>query len=427
MAAFTPPPPAPQRGDRATFSSRVDAFLTWLVQLIPQLNAFIASLNAGTVGGANTFIYTFDSATDDVDPGNGKLRLGSTTQNIANALRIDNLAGTGVAISDFLNALGAVSSNVKGSVRLQKVSDPTSWILLDISTVTAATGYFNLTTVVRASSAPNPFMNGDSLALFFDRNGDKGDGGGTPTQQQIRDAIGTVQIANGGTGSTTAQGARQNLGAMAADAVIPIAQGGTGATTSTAARNAIGALGKSAVNDSMGTVLQGNLVPNIAAINDTNGNNVPLIIGNGGNNFASASIQFLRGGQLGVIFGLDTDNKIKIGGLGYGANAYEVYHAGSQQISAPLITQTSDERKKENWRVLTDEQLRALAGMTKAGIFDWVDGGSGAGGSAQQIQKIIPQVVHTRPETGELSVDYGGLNFAINQAILRRLKERGLL
>ena len=46
---------------------------------------------------------------------------------------------------------------------------------------------------------------------------------------------GILPVSKGGTGSSTASGARSALGAMAADALIPINQGGTGGTTAQAA------------------------------------------------------------------------------------------------------------------------------------------------------------------------------------------------
>lgn len=422
MPAFTPPPAAPQRGDRATFSTRMDAFLSWLVALIPQLNTFIANLNARDLGGANTFIYTFDTATADGDPGAGKLRLDTATQNNANVLRLDTATGGGVDISDFLASLAAGTSNIKGSVRLQRVNDPAAWILFDVTSVPAGTGYRNLAVIARSSSGPSPFANGDSIAVFVNRNGDKGDSGGTPTQAEIRAAVGTMPIANGGTGATTAAAARANLGAM--DVTTPV-------------------MVRNAGNYTAGTLHQSGSLPNIAAINAASWDLAPITVTNDGNASASAVICFYRtGGAYAAFFGLDTDNRWKVGGRSMGNAAYEIYHQGNfnpasyallsganfwGNISAPVVTQTSDERKKTNWVELTDEQLDMLASMTKAGIFDWADGsGSSAGGSAQQIQAIVPQVVY-KDSKGILSVDYGGLNFAIIQATLRRLKQKGVL
>jgi hypothetical protein len=94
----------------------------------------------------------------------------------------------------------------------------------------------------------------------------------------------------------------------------------------------------------------------------------------------------------------------------------------SGTLSAVTITQTSDDRKKKNWKPLTDGQLDALADMKLAGTFDWIDGiGTSVGGSAQEIRAIVPEAVH-EDEQGNLTVNYGGLCFAIQQAMLRRQK-----
>ena len=52
--------------------------------------------------------------------------------------------------------------------------------------------------------------------------------------------VGTLPIARGGTGATTAAAARNALGLGNTAAALPIANGGTGATTAAAARNALG-------------------------------------------------------------------------------------------------------------------------------------------------------------------------------------------
>jgi hypothetical protein len=95
-------------------------------------------------------------------------------------------------------------------------------------------------------------------------------------------------------------------------------------------------------------------------------------------------------------------------------------------LSAPVITQTSDDRKKENWKPLTDAQLDALADMKLAGTFDWIDGtGPSVGGSAQEIQAIVPEaVLVSNDDARSLTVNYGGLNFAILQAMLRRERQK---
>lgn len=62
--------------------------------------------------------------------------------------------------------------------------------------------------------------------------------------------VGTIAVANGGTGATTATGARTNLGLgdVATESIVPVAKGGTGADNATAARTALG-LGGAAVEN----------------------------------------------------------------------------------------------------------------------------------------------------------------------------------
>ncbi len=57
----------------------------------------------------------------------------------------------------------------------------------------------------------------------------------------------TVAIAQGGTGATTAAGARNALGLGNTTGALPVANGGTGATTAAGARTNLGVAGKSTV------------------------------------------------------------------------------------------------------------------------------------------------------------------------------------
>lgn len=178
--ALTPPPPAPNRGDRLTFSARVDAFLMWLVALVAELNVFLLSLTRLAAGGANSFAYAFDATTTDADPGPGRLRLGPGAQNAATVIRIDLLSGDNADVSAVLTAMLSGTSTNKASLRIQKVKDPKSFLLFDVTGSTAAAGYRNLTVVPRASSGTTPFANNDDVIVYIERVGDKGDTGVPP-------------------------------------------------------------------------------------------------------------------------------------------------------------------------------------------------------------------------------------------------------
>jgi hypothetical protein len=59
--AVTPPPsmtpaptPAPQRSDRTTFSSRVDAFVTWLITAVSEFSAAMSNVSANATDAANS-------------------------------------------------------------------------------------------------------------------------------------------------------------------------------------------------------------------------------------------------------------------------------------------------------------------------------------------------------------------------------------
>lgn len=200
MPTFTPPPPVPQRGARSTFSAALDAFLRWLAALPAQLDVFLAQLSTLAAGGANAFSYVYDASAADGDPGTGQLRLGAIIQNTATMLRINPVTAAGANIAGLLAEVLAGTSALKASIRLQKRGDPSKFLIFDISTGTG-TGYLNIGLVPRASSAANPFVEGDDLMVFIDKKGDKGDVGNADKKVQTAPAavagVVTVDYRNG--------------------------------------------------------------------------------------------------------------------------------------------------------------------------------------------------------------------------------------
>jgi hypothetical protein len=188
MALLTPPPAAPQRGDSTTFSSRVDAFITWLITFVSQMLALVSSLNTLAAGGAYSIPYVVDlSSTADGDPTAGLLRFNSATQNAATTIYLDLLGSDGIDYTSIIDTFDASTNPVKGSIRLVKMGDPTKFLTFSVTARTTATGYRKLTLVNTGGSSASPFAAGDGVVLHFTRAGDKGDPGTLTQVLWVRD------------------------------------------------------------------------------------------------------------------------------------------------------------------------------------------------------------------------------------------------
>ncbi len=112
--------------------------------------------------------------------------------------------------------------------------------------------------------------------------------------------------------------------------ILPVTKGGTGATTAAAALAALGAVGLGVDNNSAGTFFASGEPPGIAAISSSGKDGrTALRISNGANAGASSVMTFIRDGIHAIHFGLDTDNKLKVGGFSMGAVARTLYHEGN--------------------------------------------------------------------------------------------------
>ncbi|MFC3470218.1 hypothetical protein ACFOHT_10155 [Massilia oculi] len=154
-----------------------DDLVAYVFQNFPkwgrEVNETLAAFNAALAGGAYALPYTFDTATADADPGAGKLRLSSAAQNASTVMRLDLTAG-GQDYTTLIDTFDASTSLVKGTIRLTKQGDMSKWMTFDVSARTAPAGYRNLAVVCTGSSSTSPFVSGDSLLLFFQRTGDRG-------------------------------------------------------------------------------------------------------------------------------------------------------------------------------------------------------------------------------------------------------------
>lgn len=190
-------------------------------------------LSTAALTGAGIAIgYTVDtSSTADSDPGLGILKFNNAVQNAATVFYVDlfDNTGGGVDWTTGLDSLDDSTNTVKGTWSLHKVGDATKRMVGTLSAVTSAVGYRKLTVATTVFSSASPFANGDSVLFQFTRSGDAGGGGdvvgpasatdsgfakfdGT-TGKLLKNSAAIVAVADGGTGSGTAAGARTNLAA----------------------------------------------------------------------------------------------------------------------------------------------------------------------------------------------------------------------
>ena len=194
ITALTDPNQLPnQLQDQQTFDANMAHVIDMLPERARQENELAANMGMFAAGGAYAFPYVFDSSTADADPGAGKLRLGSATQNAATVMRIDLQAVGGADLTNVLADLRAATSSVKGSIRVVKMTDPSKWLIFDVTAVALPTGYRNLTVNWRATGggSASPFANGDALMVFIDRNGDSG------TVPGATELLATIPVPNG--------------------------------------------------------------------------------------------------------------------------------------------------------------------------------------------------------------------------------------
>jgi hypothetical protein len=146
-----------------------------------EVNAAIIAMTAIAAGGAVSLQYTFSTTTTDADPGAGTVRLDNATQNTATTIRADLAGADGSDLSGVLALFDDSTSTNKGYLTIRHSTTPTKWIIFTVASVASPSGYKNITVTPVASSAANPFTNGDAVLLDFTPTGDKGDIGATGT------------------------------------------------------------------------------------------------------------------------------------------------------------------------------------------------------------------------------------------------------
>jgi hypothetical protein len=345
----------------------------------------------------------------------GRVLIGTTTDDGTNKLQINGTTKVTGALtaSSFIGPLtGAVTGNVTGTVTGNVTGTATNVT----GTVAIANGGTGATTAAAALTALGAVSKaGDSIAGVLTLNNGVSNAltvNGSSTFNYGFTSVGAGSLFNGGQAVSLSSTGYVQLGGTAGVNIV--------ADYNQIQARSNGAASTLYLNNSGGLVQFGGA---LTSNSDVTGRRAIAVDVSG-----SQAIMYANSGNTGVSFYTPGGLKyIRVSGVNNlefvnaGNSAVIAYLTDSGQFVANTLTQTSDDQKKKNWKPLSDAQLNALADMKLAGTFDWIDGsGPSVGGSAQEIRAIVPEAV-LEDEQGNLTVNYGGLCFAIQQATLRRL------
>jgi hypothetical protein len=195
--------------------------------------SFSRTGNAGTNGTNGTdgyqsgFRFTYSTTTTAGDPGDGFIRFDSLVLSSVNTIYADNEDADGGTVNNWLDSLDDATSAIRGNLRFQKESDPSSYAEFAVNgAVVDSTGY--RTIPVASVAFAGSFANNDVLVATFFRAGDTG-------SASIAEAnYGDVTVTGSGSIWTINGGAVEN--SMLADGqLVDIASRWTAASASGAA------------------------------------------------------------------------------------------------------------------------------------------------------------------------------------------------
>lgn len=150
-----------------------------------------ASSPPGAAGKSAGYSYLWDTGTSAADPGAGKLRCNNAALASATALYISKTDNDGNALAAELATISAISSVVKGRLKIYDPLTPTNFVTFDVTGFTDSGSYDTLAfTPIQVGGS---FTAGLPLRYQFTPKGDKGDPGpsgsvgtaGTPTANQF--------------------------------------------------------------------------------------------------------------------------------------------------------------------------------------------------------------------------------------------------
>jgi len=304
----------------------------------------------------------------------------------------------------------------------------------ETASLAISTSVINVTSQSFASSGDGPFTGSFSSSLYSLLSGSfTGSYTGSLTGSVLGDLIGTASIANNATTAShivtssfadTATTASHTSGTSSLSNISTLARAGSGSFSGSFQGD-----GKDLTNVD-GYVVSNNAQERIvlatsesqsgsAASNLTFNGTTLTIVGNINTGQGATEVYLMNQN-------VQTGNSVRFDGLGVGTAPSGV--AGAILATNDVVAfSTSDERLKENFEPIgsATEKISQLTGYT----FDWipmegihVHSGHDVGVKAQEVEKVLPEVVETR-DNGYKAVKYEKLTALLIQALNEQSKE----
>ena len=313
---------------------------------------------------------------------------------------------SGVQLGSNLNTLTAGSyltgSSYNGSGNVTFAVDATSANTASKVVARDASGNFSAGTITATlngnASTATTASNVNNGTLTMNVSGTGLSGSQTFTANQSSNA--TFTVTSNATSANTASTivARDASGNFSAGTITAALSGN--ASTATTATNQSGGT----INATTGS-FSGLITGASSASTNVNTANDAGSISIRGSSTTVAVMSFHRTGAYAINMGLGTDNVFRIGGWSASADCFKMDGSGNLTMLAN-VTAYSDERKKTDWAPVTPNFVERLT-QVKSGTYTRTDSGQRqAGVSAQDLQKLLTEVV-MEDSDGFLSVAYG--------------------
>lgn len=146
----------------------------------PRLTAPAASLGGGPEGPGGEdgrsagILYTFSTDTANSDPGAGKLKLNNASADAATIIRISETDGDGAAQGPYIDTWDDSTSTIKGTLIIRSETNPTRFIIKQVTAQADAGAYRNLTVEATGDVVNGTLENNESIVVQFYRTGDTG-------------------------------------------------------------------------------------------------------------------------------------------------------------------------------------------------------------------------------------------------------------